>query len=357
MKIIHTGDIHLGSPFKNLSADKAKIRKQELLDSFFKLCAYAKETGVRAVCISGDLFDENAVAGSLKEAVFSAIERAKPVCFFYVSGNHDECVSFDSAPDNLYTFSDSGAWKSYDLGEGVLVTGLHTKYFSGENFSALTLPVDAFNLLLLHGDIYNRSKELIPFHLLETKPVDYLALGHIHKPMLSSERIGLRGVYRYCGCLESRGFDEAGARGFFLLDIQNRHLREEKFLSFATRGVWELAVDISACATYQDIESAVKAYVQNIKKDDMVKIVLCGRYSAQLKKDISLLQERLNGAFFSARVEDTSRLEFSYRDFENDYTERGEFVREVLRAGLPDERKESVLEVGLKALMGEEIDL
>lgn len=357
MKIIHTGDIHLGSPFKNLSADKAKIRKQELLDSFYKLCTYAKETGVRAVILAGDLFDENAVAGSLKDAVFSAIERAKPVCFFYVSGNHDERVSFDGAPDNVYTFAQNGGWKSYDLGEGVVLSGLHTKYFSGENFSALDLPVDAFNLLVLHGDIHSRGKEFIPLRQLETKPIDYLALGHIHKPMLSSERIGLRGVYRYCGCLESRGFDEAGARGFFLLDIQNRHLREEKFLSFAKRGVWEIAVDISACTKYEDMESTVRSCVQNIKQDDMVKIVLCGRYRAHLKKDISLLQERLSSVFFSARVEDTSRLEFSYRDFENDYTERGEFVRETLRANLPDERKESVLEVGLKALMGEEIDL
>ena len=357
MKIIHTGDIHLGSPFKNLPADKAKIRKQELLDSFYKLCTYAKETGVRAVILAGDLFDENAVAGSLKDATFSAIERAKPVCFFYVSGNHDERVSFDGAPDNLYAFAQNGGWKSYDLGEGVLLTGLHTKYFSGENFSALDLPVDAFNLLVLHGDIHSRGKEFIPLNQLETKPIDYLALGHIHKPMLTSERIGLRGVYRYCGCLEARGFDETGARGFFLLDIQNRRLCDEKFLSFARRGVWEIAVDISACATYQDMENAVRSCVQNIKREDMVKIVLCGRYRARLKKDISLLQERLCSAFFSARVEDTSRLEFSYRDFENDYTERGEFVREVLRANLPDENKESVLEVGLKALMGEEIDL
>ncbi len=333
------------------------MRKQELLDSFSKLCAYAKETGVRAVLIAGDLFDENAVGRGLKETVFSYIQQAKPVCFFYVSGNHDERVVLDGAPDNLYIFSQNGEWKSYDLGEGVLLTGLHTKYFSGENFSKLALPVDAFNLLLLHGDIYSRSKEFIPLSYLETKPIDYLALGHIHQPMLSSERIGLRGVYRYCGCLESRGFDEAGARGFFLLDIQNRHLREEKFLSFAMRGVWEIAVDISACLRYEDMENAVKARVQNIKKEDMIKIVLCGRYRAELKKDISLLQQRLDSAFFSARVEDTSRLGFSYRDFENDYTERGEFVREVLRANLSDEQKESVLEVGLKAIMGEEIDL
>ena len=358
MKIIHTGDIHIGSPLKNLSADKAQRRKTEILKGFFKLCAYAKETGVRAVIIAGDLFDESGVSKSVQAQVFSAMEKAKPVCFFYALGNHDECVHLDGAPDNLYAFSNNGEWKTYDLGENVFITGLHSKYFSAQAFDALSLSNQAFHFLVLHGDIRDRaSSEFIPLTALLTKPVDYLALGHIHEPTLRAERLGMRGAYRYCGCLEGRGFDEIGSRGFFLLEIENGRLTGEKFLSFATRTVWETRVDISACRSYFDVENAVFSSVKDLPSKDMVKIVLCGNYVATLRKDVPLLTDRLNEKFFFARVEDTSRLAFSYQDYEKDFTERGEFVREVLRANVPSEQKESILEVGLKALFGEEIDL
>ena len=358
MKIIHTGDIHIGSPLKNLSADKALRRKTEIVDGFFKLCAYAKETGVRAVLLAGDLFDALGVSNALRAQVFSAIENAKPVCFFYAFGNHDKNVSLIGAPDNLYTFSKNGEWKTYDLGEGVTVTGLHASYFSMQAFEALSLSTSTYNFLLLHGDIYDRtSRAFIPLSAFQTKPVDYLALGHIHQPSARAERLGLRGVYRYCGCLEGRGFDEIGARGFFLLEIENGRLISEKFLSFATRTVWEARVDISACENYLEMENAVFGALKDKPSKDMVKVVLTGSFCATLRKDVALLTARLNDKFFFARVEDTSRLAFAYQDYEKDYTERGAFVREVLRTNLSGEEKESVLEVGLKALLGEEIDL
>ena len=95
MKIIHTGDIHLGSALRSLPMDKANIRKAELLESFRRLCAYAKNNGVAAVLIAGDLFDENKALESLRREVFAAMLSAKPVCFFYVSGNHDDGLYFE----------------------------------------------------------------------------------------------------------------------------------------------------------------------------------------------------------------------------------------------------------------------
>lgn len=358
MKIIHTGDIHIGSALKNLPREKAALRKAELAEGFARLCAYAKETGVRAVLIAGDLFDENGVAESVKKQTYAAIAAASPVCFFYVSGNHDARVTLEGKPDNLYTFENGGTWKSYDLGENVLVTGLDAKYFSESRFRSLSLPAEAFHLVLLHGDIHSaQGGGYIPLETLRSKPIDYLALGHIHEPMRTAEPFGLRGRYRYCGCNEGRGFDEIGPRGFFLLQIENGRLREEKFLSFAGRTLHERRADISACERYADVEAAAFAATRDLPATDMVKLTLCGGCRADLRKDTSLLSERLNARFFAARVEDETRLAFSLRDYENDFTERGEFVREVGGAEASDELKEAMLEVGLKALCGEEIDL
>ncbi len=360
MKLIHTGDVHLGSAFKTLTGEQARQRNAELLDGFRRLCTYAKENGVYAVLLAGDLFDGNQIPAQLKKETLSIISAAAPVCFFYVSGNHDEEFSAENLPSNLYLFSDARAFKSYDLPENICVTGLDTKYFAQAAFAQLALPPQKYNILLLHGEKGvdgGASSENIPFARLQNKGIDYLALGHIHKPTLTAERLDGRGVYRYCGCLEGRGFDEVGQRGFFLLEIENGKLVKELFLSVASREVVEVRADISACTTYYDVENCAVQALSAVPSKNMVKLLLTGRHALGLKKDLTLLEGRLGSRFFLFRVVDESRLFIDYRAFENDKTERGEFVREVGRYELNEDLRAEILDVGLKALAGEEIDL
>ena len=359
MKIIHTGDLHIGSAFHNLPAEKARLRRTEILAAFSRLCAYAKESGVTAVLLTGDLFDENKTARHIKKQVFASIASASPVCFFYISGNHDDEFDGDELPKNLYLFGQRHGWESYALGENVVVTGMDSKNMTAQSLSMMRLSSENFNIVLLHGDINGDSngKDSIPLSLLQNKFVDYLALGHIHKPMLDCQRLDVRGKYRYCGCFEGRGFDEIGERGFFLLDIQNKAVVGEKFLSLSTRKVVQTDVDISACKTYYEMENAVFSALRNVEQKDVCKILLRGRVAPCLKKDFALLSSRLEGRCFYIKIEDESRILFSANDYLSDVTERGEFVREVGRYAMNEHQREEILEVGLKALAGEEIDL
>lgn len=361
MKIIHTGDIHIGSAFVGLPKDKAARRKAELLDNFRLLCAYAKDNDVKAVLIAGDLFDENDVSAQVKNEVLSLIEGAAPVDFFYVLGNHDANVRLhENSPENFHTFSHAHGFLSYHLGENVTVTGADARHFEQAFSAPLSLCGEHYNVLLLHGTICEnqpKNKDDIPLSYFRNQNVDYLALGHIHKPMPLAERLDFRGKYRYCGCLEGRGFDEVGERGFFLLEIQNGKLTDEKFLSFAKRKIVEQRVDISACKTHFDVERAVETGVTNIPREHVVKIVLCGRYKEGLRKDLPMLYSLLNDRFFFAKIEDESRLFIDYKSFENDVTERGEFVREACRYEMNEDFRAEVLEIGLAALSGEEIEL
>ena len=223
MKIIHTGDIHLGSPLRGLPADKANLRQAEIVDGFRRLCLYARENNVQAVLIAGDLFDENSAVSSLRTDVLTAIENASPTCFFYVSGNHDRGIlSGDNLPKNLYLFSKKHGWHSFDLPEGVAVTGIDACDLRADAYSALRLFPDRFNIVMMHGDIARtQGADSISLAQLQNKNIDYLALGHIHIPTMQAERLDGRGRYRYCGCPEGRGFDECGKRGFFLLAMSS----------------------------------------------------------------------------------------------------------------------------------------
>ena len=360
MKIIHTGDIHLGSSMKHMPPDKAKLRKTELLDTFRQLVSYAKQNDITAVVIAGDLFDDNRVSRQLKREVFQIISSAQPVGFFYVSGNHDDEFDYeDVLPQNFFLFSKNHGWQSYNFAENVTLTGLDAKYMDEKKWNGLALQEDRFHIVALHGDVTGneRNATYIPLRQLQNKHIDYLALGHIHKPTLAAKRLDGRGIYRYCGCLEGRGFDECGQRGFFLLEIQNGRLISERFISLSKRVVVEARVDISACEGYYDVERVTAETLQQVPQGSIVKIVLCGRHQAGLRKDITLLQARCEEKFFFVRVEDQSQTAVDYHAYENDFSVRGEFVREVGRCALSDEMRAEILDVGLKALAGEEIDL
>ncbi len=353
MKIIHTGDVHIGSALNALPKDKAAIRRAEIVDGFRRLLSYAKEEKVQAVLIAGDLFDTDTVSPNTKNEICAAIENAAPVNVFYASGNHDGDFAFETPPKNFYTFSDRAGWKSYSLGEGVTLTGADAKYFSAAFSAVPVFDAHAFNICMLHGD----AAREIPLPALQRKNIDYLALGHIHIPDVESKRLDGRGKYRYCGCLEGRGFDEVGARGFFLLEIEKGAIKNERFLSFAKRNVLSVRADLSGCNTFADVERVALDALAKTGGENMVKLVLCGRYAPQLKKDIPLLFSRLCERFFFLKIEDESRLAIDFNDYKNDLTERGEFVRQAGRYEMNEKLREEVLEVGLKALMGEEIDL
>ena len=358
MRIIHTADIHIGSAFRGLPPEKAGLRKTEILDNFRRLCAYARDNGVTAVLIAGDLFDENHVPKQVKRQTLAFIGQAKPTMFFCVSGNHDTTgFEGEELPDNLYIFSQNHGASCYRLDENITVTGMDTKYFSTQAFDELRFSLQSFNILLLHGDIQAQGKEYIPLTALQNKGVDYLALGHIHIPDLQAKALDTRGRYRYAGCLEGRGFDEVGGRGFFQLEIANGQIVGEQFFTLSKRIVSHKQVDISACATYFDLENAVFTALQDEKAENMIKVTLVGTFTPDLKKDLSVLSARLNERYFFVKVDDESRLKIDANDYIADLTERGEFVRETLKYTMDESIRDEILEVGLKALGGEEIDI
>jgi len=356
VKIIHTGDFHLGSPLQGLPKEKAALRGAELLDGFRRLCLYARENGVAAVLIAGDLFDGGKVKKSVYQEAFSAIAAAAPVCFFYVSGNHDESFGYtDELPKNLYRFSDTRDWKSYDLPENITITGVDGKYTDEGAFSRLVLRKERYNIVMAHGEFSLGERGGLSH--LQNKAIDYLALGHIHIPMPKTSPLDGRGRYRYCGCLEGRGFDEVGARGFFLLEIENGKLCSDRFLSLAKREICMREVDVSTCQNYYDVERVALAALSDVREENLVKLLLKGRHRADLRKDISLLTARLSQRFFFVKTVDESRPFIDYEAFAKDLSERGEFVREVGRYELNEAEREEILEIGFKALAGEEIDL
>ncbi len=355
MKIIHCADLHLDSRMESvLPAEKAKERRMELLHTFIRMIEQAAENEVEAVLICGDLFDGAAVSSRAGNCVRDVISQHPQIMFYYLQGNHDSENFFDDAarlPDNLRTFGSD--WTCYEQGDlvitGVRLSGEHPEYMMRE----LSLDKNRINIVMLHGMITeygakNQTEE-IPLRELREKNIDYLALGHLHSYRL--EQLDERGMWCYCGCLEGRGFDECGRKGYVELEISKGTV-VPTFVPFAGREIHEIPVDITGLMTQEEIQKRVRLSVQEYPSKDLVKICLKGEMDPEAETDAVWIQKRLKEDFYFLKVKDETTLGIRPEDYQYDVSLKGEFVRLVLASDMTEKEKQEVLRRGIRALTG-----
>ncbi len=357
MKFIHTADLHLDSKIDGLPTDKSKIRREEIVRSFEKMVDYADKNDVVAIIIAGDMFDTSGITIKTRARVLECIKSHPHIDFLYLQGNHDE-VSFaneSDMPTNLITFNDE--YKSISYGDvvitGIVLTSLNQKVV----YDSLMLGADKTNILAMHGQIVGyksqEKAEVISLPKLKQKNIDYLALGHIHSYVKG--QLDDRGSYAYSGCLDGRGFDELGEKGFVLLNCAGGKV-ESEFVPFSSRILYEFEYDVQAFETFYKLtEYIVRDLNSKISDSSLVKIILKGQHKTDYFVDKFSLAKRLNETFFYAKVYDKTTLEINLNDYEFDKSVRGEFVRAVWESDLTQEEKNKIIMCGLSALKGEEI--
>ena len=368
MKLIHCADLHLDSKMEtNLDREKAAERKSELFDTFRRMVSYADDNGVRAVIIAGDMFDtaEN-MQLRIKRRVLSVMREAHDVDFLYIKGNHDGKLFLENEekPENLKLFSDS--WTSYSYGS-VVITGRDYEACAGEDsdfYRSLDLDGDKINIVALHQTASrysgNGGEGSISLSLLKDKNIDYLALGHLHS--YSRGKLDDRGIYCYSGCLEGRGFDECGEKGFVLLDIpeddpfSKRRIKAE-FVPFSYRCIREVKIELSGSAGDEELEGLVSKALSDIPESDLVRVVLCGEVDENTDIDTEYLEKRFGDTFYYLKFKDETRLLIRPEDFMNDISLKGEFIRLVSEKKLKREDKQEIIMMGLRALSHREIDI
>ena len=95
MKILHSADWHLDSPFTGHSGNALTALRQAQLALPGQIAALCRAEGCDLLLLSGDLFDGNHTAESLHSLMQALAEVSVPVCIS--PGNHDFC-----RPDSPY---------------------------------------------------------------------------------------------------------------------------------------------------------------------------------------------------------------------------------------------------------------
>ena len=357
MRLIHCSDLHLDSRMEsNLSPRQARERSNEICATFARMVDWAGDNGVRGVLLAGDLFDTGRVLKKTADFVLDTIAHARDVDFYYLRGNHDDGrdpFAGKTLPENLHLFGEE--WVSYEL-EDVTITGLELNRENWQDcYDKLKLDGEKVNIVTLHGQVATQpGEEMIALPLLRGKCIDYLALGHIHG--YRAEGLDARGQWCYSGCLEGRGFDECGEKGFVLLDINEEQVNHT-FVPFAIRKVCEVTVDISDCTTILQIHRAMEAAAGGISGGSMVKFTLTGGYTPETQKDLPALTELMNGRYWFVKIKDESRFRMDPAAYEHDISLKGQFIRLVMASDRTEDEKAQIICAGLQALAGEEVEV
>lgn len=341
MKIIHCADIHLDSRFVGLSPKSASARRNEVLSTFLQLVAFASENA-DALIIAGDLFDSRYPSPSTVTTVYKAFAQQSKLQIFLLNGNHDGATLNTFASDkplpNLHIFGKN--WSSFALDGKVVISGIDLTLADKEDFCALNLNKNNYNVVVMHG------YEEVDLHFLTKFPIDYLALGHLHS--YKQFRLG-RGFGCYCGCLEPRGFDESGESGYLTVDTDSPDA-SIRLTPLATRRVEKVTVDLTDVTDNATLLTTLTTALAPLNRDNYLQIVFTGGKAEGV--DLSLVGS-ITKDFFAVNVNDESFVAIDVARLISEGGITGEFVRLVTQSKLENKRQEDVLVMGVNALNGE----
>ena len=406
VKLIHTADLHLDSAFRSrFTKEEAENRRQKQLMAWKELLSFAVEKKVQGILIAGDLFDSPVVSHGTMDFFLSTISEHPEISFFYLRGNHDTENTFcyqENLPKNLFLFSEKG--KKYRLNDRLLLAGMEygTKDISfGENEGAtqgagqaaeqgvgqenahgaealskseseseeeskfLKLKEEDCNILLLHGALYQgtpkgeavQGEEGIFLKNLEKLPLSYIALGHIHKG--GEGKLNNGALWAYPGCLQGRGFDEEGERGFLYLKVEEEKKEIRKEFIPIKQGEFrileiELLEDEGTLACLKKIE--VEMEKAGIAKEDSLRIILKGKKGLEQERNLRYLQLQLQDSVFFLEIRDECELSWNREEAMKEKSLKGEFLRVLAAAdNLSKEEQEEIIALGMGLLQGGEL--
>ena len=223
LRILHSADWHLDSPFQGFRPEQREYLKRELRKVPGKIADVCLREGCDLVLLSGDLFDGPYTRESVS-AVCAALERCG-VPVMIAPGNHDYLCAgspwlSESWPDNVHIFT--GALSAVTIAE------LDCKIY-GAGYRSMECPgllegfraegPEAYHIALLHGDPLRLRSPYCPVTAAQVRDsgLTYVALGHIHKAGSFRARNTLCG---WPGTPMGRGFDETREKGVYILELE-----------------------------------------------------------------------------------------------------------------------------------------
>jgi exonuclease SbcD len=235
-RFLHTGDLHLDSPFEGLSAEAPPevlaLLRSATTDAWRAVVRTAIEARVDFVVVAGDVF-EGASPTLLGQTRFRdglAKLADAGIPSFVVHGNHDPLDGRSWAPSldfpgTVHRFGTDDVEAVPHLRAGREIARIHGRSYPraavSENYALgfRADPAAPFSIGLLHANVGDRPghANYAPCSVddLRASGMDYWALGHIHQP----GQVVADPPAIYCGIPQGRDPGELGPRGCYLVEV------------------------------------------------------------------------------------------------------------------------------------------
>ena len=271
-RFLHAADLHLGSLLKSLgskvSPEIHALAIKQVNTVFQNLVNVAKSEQVDFVVLAGDIYDTADRDPGARIRVDLGLRdlSAAGIKVFLVHGNHDPLtpnyLTGLSLPDGVFVFP-AGEVTSHivTMSNGAKVTVAGISYKTEKepsNLSQLFASVTGQTIIgVLHTNVGGNKEHgnYAPCSLadLQSSPVNYWALGHIHDRQVHTTP---KGFWAYPGNLQGRSTKatECGPKGVLIIEVdEDGSLEAPRFVPCDALRFKRLAIDLSTVDNHSDV--------------------------------------------------------------------------------------------------------
>lgn len=236
---VHAADLHIGSPFKGVSAQAPAVAQQlreATLRSYQNIIDTAISSDAAFVVLAGDIYDSVEHNLFAQLAFVAGLNKLaeRGIAVYVAHGNHDSLSAGHATiefPKNTIVFSEkvtAHTVRSGDAGEPLaMVAGIsYPQAQEHRNLARLFGEVDTeshsglFKIAVLHcnvgGEAAHANYAPCTVADLLAMNFDYWALGHVHERKILSEHPAVV----YPGNAQGRNIRECGARGCYVVTVR-----------------------------------------------------------------------------------------------------------------------------------------
>ena len=373
LKFLHIGDIHLDTPFAELSPEKSEERRRALRSAFMKMMEYIRGAGINYVLISGDLFDAEYATNNTAELLVREFRNCPETKFIIAPGSSDCYVGnpiyeSERLPQNCRIFN-SETLMSHDFDDDkVRVYGwgfASPKMTTNPLLDRQVDDISKINIVVGYADIDGSlSSEKCPISKADLKRfgADYYAFGSRHE---GGDFVSLEdSMYGYSGALESVSFDDPGIGGAKLVVVKYNGGElsiDAKNMSFGHNVFLSEQLDITGVSTSNEIVNKISRLVSEKKcgSNTALRIELVGEVDPRFIVPKNLGSEAFG--LYSFELIDKTMPLYGTDCLKRDMSVKGEIFRQLLpllKSDDPAERRTAAIAFreGLAALEGRDID-
>jgi exonuclease SbcD len=276
LKILATGDIHIGQKVSGLPANAESFSAR---DTWKRIVEWSIGNQVDVIALTGDIVDRDNRYYEAVGTLQSGFARLKEnhIQVYAVAGNHD----FDVFPqiassgtlDNVHLLGAGGKWELLAFekdGEKI--------QFAGWSFPVQFItedPLDSFDLTginkeipcigLLHGEEGNPVSRYAPLSLEKfmNRPVNTWILGHIHKPQILNNTDP---YICYPGSPLAFSSKETDSHGPLLITVSGGLISEPERILVSPVRFENIKIDISGSESEEKFRGAISIITKMDKK-------------------------------------------------------------------------------------------